>query len=342
MRAFRVAAAGGRATPAAGLPIGYTISTSGLRPGRTFRVAAIDARSDVGLRIVDLQALSPGGRPSVWAQFCDSTRLDYPGSFSRDGGLLAFSSTRNGAAQIYIASRDGTRLRTVTTFNGISMGLPSWSPDGRSLVFDAIDDKGLSNLFVTGAEGGALKPLTHDGTRKGNPEWSRDGRWIYYEADTSGRPEIWKIPVAGGRPLQLTTQGGRDPREAPDGRSVYFLEAARTAWTSTTLNRVSVDGGNVRTVLSGVWRGSWDVAETGIVFLSGAPGLAPDAARPDAIEFYSFEDGRIRRVGELPFPVMGRGYGPPRVLAVSPDGRWAVVSHMDHWTRDIVVFDNFR
>jgi hypothetical protein len=105
---------------------------------------------------------------------------------------------------------------------------------------------------------------------------------------------------------------------------------------------VSVDGGNVSTILSGVWRGSWDVAEAGIVFLTGAPGLAPDPARPDAIEFYSFKDGRIRRVGELPFPVMGRGYSPPRVLAVSPDGRWAVVSHMDQWTRDIVVFDNFR
>ena len=83
-------------------------------------------------------------------------------------------------------------------------------------------------------------------------------------------------------------------------------------------------------------------ADTGIVFLTDAPGLAPDAATPDALELYSVNDGRTRGLGELPFPVTGRGYSPPRVLTVSPDGRWAVVSHMDHWERDIVVADNFR
>ena len=33
---------------------------------------------------------------------------------------------------------------------------------------------------------------------------------------------------------------------------------------------------------------------------------------------------------------------PPRVLAVSPDRRWVLVAHMDHWARDIVVADNYR
>jgi hypothetical protein len=47
-------------------------------------------------------------------------------------------------------------------------------------------------------------------------------------------------------------------------------------------------------------------------------------------------------VGELPFPVTSGGYSPPRVLSASPDGRWVVVSHMDHWARDILVADNFR
>jgi hypothetical protein len=111
---------------------------------------------------------------------------------------------------------------------------------------------------------------------------------------------------------------------------------------TATLKRVSVDGGQVSTVVSGVRRGRWDVADSGIVFLTGAPGLAPDPATPDALEFFSFNDGRTRRLGELPFPVISRGYSPPRVLTVSPDARWALVSHMDHWERDIVVADNFR
>ena len=36
------------------------------------------------------------------------------------------------------------------------------------------------------------------------------------------------------------------------------------------------------------------------------------------------------------------GDGPRRVLAVSPDRRWALVAHVDHWARDIVVADNYR
>jgi hypothetical protein len=123
---------------------------------------------------------------------------------------------------------------------------------------------------------------------------------------------------------------------------VYFLEPGAERIALTVLKRVSVDGGSVTQVLSGVRRGGWDASDTGIVFLTGAPGLAPDAANPDALQFYSFKDGRTRRLGELPFRVTGRGYSPPRVLAVSPDGRFVVVSHMDDWTRDIVVVDNYR
>ena len=346
VKVFRVPATGGAPVPAAGLPIGpYAVSISGFRPGGTFRVAVIDARSDVGLRMIDLRAPQPSPRISAWNAFCDSTRLDWPGRFSRDGAQVSFTSDRNGLPQILAASRDGSQMRTVTAFAGSSIGLASWSPDQRHLVFDAVDAGNRSDLYMVAAEGGLLRRLTADDDREVDPEWSRDGRWIYYASESAGRQEIWKIPAAGGKPIQLTTQGGMDPREAPDGRGVYFLEPPPTGnsfWVPTTVKRVSADGGAVSTLLSGVRRGRWDVADTGIVFLTSGPGLLPDRATPDALEFYGFEDGRTRRLGELPFPVTRPGYSPPRVLTVSPDGRWVVVSHMDHWQRDIVVADDFR
>jgi Tol biopolymer transport system component len=343
--AFRIAATGGAAAPAAGLPSSaYAVSTSGLRPGGTFRVAVVNARSDVGLRMINLQGPKSHGRLSAWQAFCDSTRLDWPGRFSRDGTQLAFTSDRNGPAQIFVANRDGSQTRTVTAFDGISVGLASWSPDGQFLVFDAVDSTGLNDLYVAGIAGGPLRRLTHDATRETDPEWSRDGRWIYYGSDASSRSEISKIPAAGGRPVQLTTQGGMDARASPDGKDVYFLAPAGDSpfMAVPTVKRVSVDGGDATTVMSGVRPGRWDIADDGIVFLTDTPGLAPDPANADVLELFSFKDGRTRRLGDLPFPVMKRGYSPPRVLAVSPDGRWVVVSHMDAWERDIVVADNFR
>jgi Tol biopolymer transport system component/DNA-binding winged helix-turn-helix (wHTH) protein len=339
--AFRVAAAGGTAVPAAGLPSGaYQVSTSGYRRDGTFRVAVVEAQSDVGLRLVDLDGPQPGGRFSAWTAFCDSTRRDWPGRFSPDSAQVAFTSDRDGRARAYVAGRDGSRVRTVTDIDGISIGLTSWSPDGRSLVFDAVDGENFNDLYVAAIDGGPLKRLTHDDHDEINPEWSRDGRWIYYESRGSGRPEIWKISTAGGTPVQLTTQGGMEPRESPDGRSVYFLQPS--AGNPLEIQRVSLDGGNVSTVLPGVYPGRWDVVDDGIVFLTGAIGINPDPAKPDALEHYSFQDGRTRRLGELPFPAMSRGYGPPRVLTVSPDRGWALVAHQDHWARDIVVADNFR
>ena len=345
VRIFRVAATGGLPEAAAGLPISSrAVSASGVRPGGTFRVAVVDAVSNIDMRMIDLQAPQSSGRASAWTAFCDSTRIDWPGRFSRDGAHVSFTSDRSGLPQILAANQDGTHMRTLTTFEGSSIGLASWSPDGRFLVFDAVDDQNRTDLYITSADSGPLRRLTNDDSREVDAEWSRDGRWIYYASDTSGRQAIWKIPAAGGTPVQLTTQGGMDPRESPDGRSVYFLEppSGNPFSVATTLKRVSVEGGNVDTVLSGFMQGRWDVADTGIVFLTGTPGTAPDPATPDALDFYSFADRRTRRVAELPFPVTSRGYSPPRVLIVSPDGRWVVVSHMDRWGRDIVVADNFR
>jgi len=345
VQAFRIPATGGAAVPAEGLPRSpYPVSISGVRPGGTFRVAVVDARSDAGVRMVDLQTPPSGGRISSWKAFCDSTRLDWPGRFSRDTAHVSFTSDRSGRPQILVADRDGSHVRTLTSFDGGSVGMASWSPDGQFLVFDAVDAHNRSDLHVVSASGGPLRRLTDDEAIEAHPEWSRDGQWIYYASDASGRREIWKIPAAGGEPIKLTTQGGTEPRESPDGRSIYFLSwpAADQAWATTTVNRVGVDGGPVTPVLSGVSAGRWDLVDTGIVYVTGPTQMVSDPATPDALEFYSFADGRSRRLGELPFPVTRHGYRPPRVLSVSPDLTWALVSHMDNWTRDIVVADNFR
>jgi hypothetical protein len=55
-----------------------------------------------------------------------------------------------------------------------------------------------------------------------------------------------------------------------------------------------------------------------------------------------FAERRVRRLRQLPFPVTGRGYTPPRVLIASPDGRCVIVSHIDQRERGVLVIDNFR
>ena len=65
-------------------------------PGESGRLAFTAARIDVALRLIDLQGPLAGDVFQSVSRFADSTRLDVPGPFSKDGERIAFVSDRNG------------------------------------------------------------------------------------------------------------------------------------------------------------------------------------------------------------------------------------------------------
>ena len=341
-RVFRVAVSGGQ-PPAAvpGLPFEINmLSVSRIGETGRFRLAFSYGQVDVGLRLVDLQSTTAEGAIAGSAPFCESTRRDMPGRFSRDGVNVAFTSDRGAGSEVWLAERTGAGLRRVPGLEASSVNVGSWSPDGRSVALDAVV-AGVSDIYIVGVDEGRPRRLTDGRAHVSDPDWSSDGRWIYYASDASGRSEIWKIRVDDGKATQITTDGGFEPREAPDGRSLFYVDAPHQngLGPGSKLKQVSVDGGPTSVALSGVPSGAWDVTDTGIVFVSGAPGASPGPPA-DAVQFYSFADRRVRRIGALPFLVAR--FGASRLLSVSRDSRWAVVSHIDDWPRDIVVADNVR
>src|SRR4029077_9187426 len=222
--------------------------------------------------------------------FCDSTRVDMPGRFSRDGRHLAFESDRNGDAQIWVAGRDGSNLRSVTAPKTSFVNVGSWSPDGRYVAVEGLAD-GNSNIYIVSADGGPPKRLTNGPAVENDPEWSRDGMWIYYGSNASGRSEIWKIPAGGGAPVRLTTNGGFEPRESPDGRTIYYVDArvGNGLAPAATLKQIPSAGGAETVVLSGVPPGAWDLTDRGVVFVTGSAGVrSTTPGTDDALDLYSF------------------------------------------------------
>ena len=343
VRVFRLAADGATAPrDVPGIPIGTNmLSVSQPRAGGTFRVAFSHGQSDLGLRLVDLSTAGAAGVFSVVVPFCPATRFDVPGRFSPDGTHVAFTSDRSGSWQVWVSERSGAGLRSLSPLQGPGLNVGSWSPDGRSLAVEATRD-GRSAIYLVRTEDGSSEPLTDRSGTETDADWSRDGTWVYYASDRSGRSEIWRVPSRGGTPVQVTTDGAFEPREAPDGRTLYYVDAPRTNGlrSGANLRRIPVEGGSSSLVLTGVPPGGWDMTDDGVVFLAGTPGPLNAAAAPDGLQMYSSSDGRVRRLGELPFRIAR--FGVPRLLSISRDGRWALVSHIDDWQRDILVVDNFR
>jgi hypothetical protein len=77
---------------------------------------------------MDLEALQTTERLDSVAQFSDSTRIDFPGRFSRDGDRVAFLSDRTGWAEAWVANRDGSGLHRVTTMRATELGIEPGRP----------------------------------------------------------------------------------------------------------------------------------------------------------------------------------------------------------------------
>ena len=70
----------------------------------------------------------------------------------------------------------------------------------------------------------ALSRVTFEDGLQTQPTWSPDGRFIAYASDQAGNFDIWVQQVAGGRPVQITTDPAADwqPAWSPDGNTLAF------------------------------------------------------------------------------------------------------------------------
>lgn len=115
---------------------------------------------------------------------------------------------------------DVNQLRGPTQKVSFSTDEGTWmsvdiSPDGRQLVFDMLGD-----LYLLPIEGGEAKRLTSGPAFDVQPRFSPDGREVSFTSDRGGGNNIWRQPLAGGDPIQVTAEDFRLTNNAvwtPDG-----------------------------------------------------------------------------------------------------------------------------
>jgi Tol biopolymer transport system component len=280
------------------------------------------SKSVTDYNIWRLAVPAPGENAQPPARFLASTRFETSPAWSPDGRRVAFSSSRGGVRQIWVADADASNATPLTAFTDGAAGSPRWSPDGQTIVFDARPG-GNSDVYVVRADGGTPKRLTQHPAQDHVPCFSVDGRWIYFASTRSGKRQIYRIPAGGGDPVQITRNTGFAPIASPDGKWIYYSgDEKEGIW------KVPVEGGEETQIVPSLSNAfCFSVAARGIYFQHG------DVTR--SLGFYRFADGKTADIASFNRPTFLH-------LSVSPDEHWLLYTQLDQTIDDLVLVDNFR
>ena len=184
----------------------------------------------------------------------------YP-SWSPDGKRIAFASYRDKKVknfiptyELYVMNADGSNPQNLT--NDLNDDkYPSWSPDGKRIIFSSERDghfrgeAGItSELYVMAADGGNQQRLTNNRRNDWDPSWSPDGEWIVFVSDRKGdweNFELYVMAADGGNQQRLTNNRGYDgsPSWSPDGKRIAFASERDENWDIYVMD---ADGGNLQ------------------------------------------------------------------------------------------------
>jgi Tol biopolymer transport system component len=125
-------------------------------------------------------------------------------------------------------------------------GFPSWSPDGKLVVYALIGrnaDTGSTGLWTVPADGGDPRRIL--GVIAEHPDWSPDGAYIVFDADSGNSIKL--VSAHGGQPIRLVPPSipilrGGNPNWSPDGVHIAFKSEGYLLWI------LDVRTGHARTV----------------------------------------------------------------------------------------------
>jgi Tol biopolymer transport system component len=146
-------------------------------------------------------------------------RGNFP-SWSPEGRKIFFlragGGGRGGPAVIYVyvMNADGSAPRRLIRMAQVNYSLPSWSPDGRTILFVRERD-GNFEIYVMNADGSGQQNLTRHPGFDSAPAWSPDGRKIAFTTKRDGNFEVYVMNADGSGQRNLT----RNP--APDRSPVW-------------------------------------------------------------------------------------------------------------------------
>ncbi len=160
--------------------------------------------------------------------------LDHEPAYSPDGNQIAFirSTVAGVSNDVFVMPSKGGEARRVTFDNRPIMGPPTWTTDGREIVFSS-DRSATMGLWRVSAAGGALRPVAGPVGEAKWPSIPARGNILVYEQILS-KFDIWRLDLRDSthdaRPpsalvSERVTRCGRNSR-----RTAKRWRSSSTAW----------------------------------------------------------------------------------------------------------------
>ena len=173
--------------------------------------------------------------------------VNYNPAWSPKGDWIAFTSERDGSADLFRMHPDGNSVERLTDSPAFD-DQAAFSPDETQIVFVSTRAAGFANLWILDLATRKARPLTSGHGGDFRPAWSADGKWIAFSSDresnapaAKGRWErlhlidIFVIHPDGTGLKRISQHGGAcgTPKWMPDSESlVAYCMSAQDTWSN--------------------------------------------------------------------------------------------------------------
>lgn len=172
---------------------------------------------------------------------------------SPDGSKVLFQAL----GKIYVRDLKGGTPRRLTSQKDHGEFHPSFSRDGRLVVYATWSDDALGSVRVIPIEGGTGKTVTKDPGHYVEPRFSPDGKLVAFRKITDGymttgtwsvEPGLYVVGAQGGDPNRISKSGSA-PQFGAGSDRVFFSDTVED--TQLVLKSVNLDGLDPRTHMKG-------------------------------------------------------------------------------------------
>ena len=212
--------------------------------GKIRRVAADGSASSViPFQVSDTRGVANAPHPKI-AVAPDSFAAKMPrfAAVSPDGRQVVFESL----GKLYVKPMGGGSAKRLTNAGAELELFPSWSRDGRSIVFVGWTEAQLGQIKTVGAGGGSARTITNRPGHYTRPQFSPDGKTIAFEMQGGGyltspkwsvEDGVYQVSASGGAPVRVL-KGAARPQygQASDRLFMVDRDGDKRVLISTNLN----------------------------------------------------------------------------------------------------------